>query len=174
MEYPEEKKKRCCCFTGHRPEKLDFSEEEIKKRLYKEIQKAIESGITIFFTGMARGTDLWAGQMVLKWKKRDPEIKLVCVVPYPEFEKGWKESWQLQYRDIIENSDYKVLVSRTYHPGCFQKRNRWMVDHAGLVIAAYNGHPGGTRNTLLYAEKKKVKVRNILEEANLLPLDKLS
>ena len=30
-------------------------------------------------------------------------------------------------------------------------RNRYMVDHASVLLAAYNGSPGGTMNTTLYA-----------------------
>lgn len=33
-----------------------------------------------------------------------------------------------------------------------------MVDRASKVIAVYNGEPGGTRNTIRYAEKKAVPV----------------
>jgi translation elongation factor EF-Tu-like GTPase len=39
-----------------------------------------------------------------------------------------------------------------------------MVTHAGLVIAAYNGEPGGTRNTVLFANKCGVPVYNILNK----------
>lgn len=36
-----EKKLHRCCFTGHRPEKLDFSETEIKALLENAIDNAI-------------------------------------------------------------------------------------------------------------------------------------
>ncbi len=51
-----------CCFTGHRPEKLKRSEEEIKEGLEEAILKAIHEGYRTFITGMARGVDIWAGQ----------------------------------------------------------------------------------------------------------------
>lgn len=38
-----------------------------------------------------------------------------------------------------------------------------MVSHSGLVIAAYTGEPGGTRNTILYAKRQGVQVYNIFE-----------
>ena len=46
-----------CCFTGHRPEKLKKTEEEIKKGLEEAILKAVSEGYTTFITGMARGVD---------------------------------------------------------------------------------------------------------------------
>ena len=42
-------------------------------------------------------------------------------------------------------------MSERYVPGCMQRRNRYLVDHASLLIAAYDGSSGGTRNTIQYA-----------------------
>lgn len=50
----------CACFTGHRPEKLRQTEQEVCIRLEREIQSAVENGFHTFITGMARGVDLWA------------------------------------------------------------------------------------------------------------------
>ena len=46
-----------CCFTGHRPEKLSVSEEDLKRELKKEIRLAIADGFNVFITGMAPGVD---------------------------------------------------------------------------------------------------------------------
>lgn len=55
---------RRCCFTGHRPEKLTADPEAIKASLAAEIDAAIVDGITVFITGMARGVDMWAAELV--------------------------------------------------------------------------------------------------------------
>ena len=55
-----EKRLHCCCFTGHRPEKLSLSEAEVKALLEKDVDTAIENGFTTFITGMAPGVDIWA------------------------------------------------------------------------------------------------------------------
>ena len=52
-----EKRLHRCCFTGHRPEKLDHSESVVKEALEKEILKAISDGLNVFITGMARCVD---------------------------------------------------------------------------------------------------------------------
>lgn len=54
-----------CCFTGHRPEKLNRSEVEIKKDLEGAILQAIDDGFVTFITGMARGVDIRAGEIIL-------------------------------------------------------------------------------------------------------------
>ena len=57
MESEAEKRKHRCCFTGHRPEKLRRSEQEIRAELEREIRRAVADGFTVFITGMARGID---------------------------------------------------------------------------------------------------------------------
>ncbi len=47
--------KKSCCFTGHRPEKLDISIEELEARLKTAIDEAVKDGFTTFITGMAPG-----------------------------------------------------------------------------------------------------------------------
>ena len=40
----------------------------------------------------------------------------------------------------------------------------WMADRSNLVIAVFNGHKSGTKNTVDYAKRKGVKLINILED----------
>lgn len=159
----KEKRSNRCCFTGHRPEKLNVPEVIVKERLEQAIDMAISSGKNVFICGMARGVDLWAGEAVLKRKNVDPSIRLICAAPFVGFEKGWAEHWQTLYYEVANHADYKTAICNSYSPNCFQKRNVWMVDHSGLVIAAYNGESGGTRNTIRYANKCGIAVHNILE-----------
>lgn len=147
-----------CCFTGHRPEKLHAGEMQIKLALQKEISIAIASGITIFISGMARGVDLWAAQLVLKRKKENPEIKLFCAVPYEGFEKRWPPEWRRVYREIWNAADGRKVFYPSFTYAAFQARNRWMVDHSVRVIAVYNGGRGGTFNTIEYAKRQDVRV----------------
>ena len=73
----EEKRQHRCCFTGHRPEKLNVSESFVKEGLEKEIRQAIADGMNVFITGMARGTDIWAALIVLRLRQANPDIKLI-------------------------------------------------------------------------------------------------
>jgi len=57
MPSEEELRQHRCCFTGHRPEKLERMQWLIKHDLKKEILRAIDGGITVFISGMARGVD---------------------------------------------------------------------------------------------------------------------
>lgn len=79
------------CFTGHRPEKLKIDASQVIAALAAEIDAALKDGVTEYISGMARGVDLWAASLVLKRKKNNPAIKLICAIPYENFEKGWSE-----------------------------------------------------------------------------------
>lgn len=158
-----EKRLRRVCFTGHRPEKLNISEKEVKERLRVAIRKALEDGYTTFISGMARGVDMWAAEIVLEERKKNDNIKLVCASPFAGFEKSWNFIDRHRYNTILKKSDYIQYVCEHYSRQCFQIRNVWMVDRSTRVIAAYNGESGGTKNTIRYATSKNVEVHNILE-----------
>lgn len=147
-----------CCFTGHRPEKLVGTERAIKAALQKEIRQAIKDRYTVYLTGMARGTDLWAAQIILKLRKRNKDLKLICAVPYVGFEQRWSAHWQQLYRNVLNEADWVQVISQGYHPGLFQIRNKWLVDHSARVIAVFNGSAGGTKNTIDYAVGQGIPV----------------
>ena len=113
---------------------------------------------------MARGIDMWAAEIVLEERKHNPDIYLICASPYEGFEKKWTIDEQLKYQQILSQADFVKFVCEHYSCSCFQIRNVYMVDRSSRVIAAYNGEPGGTRNTILYAEKKNTEVINILKK----------
>lgn len=150
-----------CCFTGHRPEKLDISIEELETKLKVAIDEAIKDGFTTFITGMAPGTDLIAGKVVLDLN--NTSIKLICASPFPNHIRLLSDDWKEIYRCLLDNATEVHYVSDEYSKRCFHLRNKWMVDRSDMVIAVYNGTRGGTRNTILYANKKGVPVRQLLE-----------
>ena len=160
-----ETEEKVACFTGHRPEKLTQPETMIKRNLETEIQKAIADGYTTFITGMARGVDIWAGQIVLRERAKNPQIHLICAVPHPDFEKGWKEEWQREYRCLLDSADSVHVISDRYTgPGVYMVRNKWMVDHSSRVIAVCNDQKSGTRNTMDYALKQNVDIIDLYNQ----------
>ena len=157
----QEKRLYRVCFTGHRPEKLTRFEWLIKKDLEKEIKKAIEDGLTVFISGMARGVDIWAAEIVLKLRDAGKPVRLICASPYEGFENRWEQDWKDRYHDIISKADHTVYVCKHYSRGCFQIRNEWMVDHSARVIAVFNGEKSGTKNTIDYAKRKEIAINFI-------------
>lgn len=150
-----------CCFTGHRPEKLSRSEMEIRAALQHEINQAVQAGFTVFITGMARGVDLWAAELVLEQRKRNDAIKLICAIPHEGFETRWSAEWKQRYNSVRDHADLVQIIGKGYHSGIYQVRNEWMVIHSARVIAVFNGQPSGTKNTIDYAYRQGVPVVRI-------------
>lgn len=157
-----EKRLHRVCFTGHRPEKLKVADSLIIANLRTEILKAIDDGFSVFISGMARGVDIWAAEIVLELRDAGAPIRLVCASPYEGFERGWSGDWQKRYNNILQRADLVRYISKGYSRSCFQIRNEWMVNHSNLVIAAYNGEKGGTKNTIDYAKKQDIETINII------------
>lgn len=148
----EEEKRKCrVCFTGHRPEKLTRQKEEICEDLEKEIRRALADGMNVFISGMARGVDLWAAQIVLRLREAGAPAYLICARPYAGMESGWSAEWKNLYRSVLQQADLVHDLSPEYRKGCFQRRNEWMVRHSSRVIAVFGGEKSGTKNTIDYA-----------------------
>ena len=162
MPTEQEHRLHSCCFTGHRPEKIDMPERKVVAALEKQILAAIDDGFTTFISGMARGSDIWAAEIVLRLRKKNPSLHLIAASPFEGFEKSWESSWQKRYDKIMEDADLVRFICDHYSSSCFQIRNVWMVDRSARVIAVYNGEAGGTRNTIKYADKCGVPVVNVL------------
>ena len=153
----------CCCFTGHRPEKLKYSEEEIKPLLADVIDRAIADGYTTFITGIAPGTDIWAAELVLEKKKQNDELCLICAVPHPGFGRRKSAREAKRYSSIIRHADRIPTICSRYSSACDRRRNNFMVDMSSLVIAVWSGVPSGTKNTITYAAQKGVRTVNVLD-----------
>lgn len=126
--------------------------------LEKETRQAIADGFSVFISGMARGVDIWAAEIVLRLRDAGEAIRLICACPYQGFERGWKQSWQDRYKAILSTADLVRYICPGYSRSCFQQRNEWMVDHAARVITVWNGQPSGTKNTIDYARRMGVLV----------------
>ena len=150
-----------CCFTGHRPEKLHRTESEIKLDLEFEIHRAIDDNLNVFISGMSRGIDIIAAEIVLQLKEDGYPVRLICAIPYPGFEKSWGKSWQARYHTVITKADLVRYTCSCYNKECFQIRNEWLVNHSARVIAVFNEQPSGTKNTIDYALQQSVPVIRI-------------
>jgi len=150
-----------CAFTGHRPKKFPWRYDEADERcvrlkavLAEQIRLLVEQGFTDFLSGMAEGTDLWAAREVLTLREAHPALKLHCILPHRGQEEKWGDAAREEYRSVLGVADSIVCVSREYHKNCMLERNRFLVDHASLLLAVYNGEPrGGTAATVRAARK---------------------
>ena len=152
---------KVCAFTGHRPNKLPWRYDETDSRcvalkavLAEQITALAETGFTQFLSGMAEATDTWSALTVLSLREKNPTIKLHCILPCTAQAEKWSVPSQELYRSILEQADSVVYVSRDCHKNCMLDRNRFLVEHASILLAVYNGvRRSGTGATVNYARK---------------------
>ena len=158
--------KTSCAFTGHRPYKLPWKYNEndqrcaaLMRQLRRQIAELADNGVTDYYTGMAEGTDTLSALAVLKLRENNPAVRLHCIVPYHAQPDKWCIGSRARYFEILATADETVELSRDYYDGCLLDRNRYMVDHAGTLLAVYNGeYRGGTAATIRYARKLDRKI----------------
>ncbi len=150
-----------CAFTGHRPHKFPWKDNEadprciaLKETLAEQIATLAGAGVTEYFTGGADGVDCWAAEIVLTMREKNPALKLRCVLPHEGQADRWSDSAQERYHSILERVDSVDYVSRQYYDGCMIDRNHRLVESAGLLLAVFNGvRRSGTGATVNYARK---------------------
>lgn len=153
-------KDKTVCFSGHRPEKLPGAGKDentetrfIKELLKKKIQKCISEGYVRFLSGVARGIDLWAAEIVLEFKESNPVIELICVKPIISQGESFPDADKQLYNKIIRSADSVICTSDTYKRSCYMIRNRYMVDNSDKLIAFVKSYRSGTGQTINYAKK---------------------
>lgn len=161
-------KAKTVCFSGHRPEKLPDGGSEsspairvLKSLIYTEILNSVENRYDTFITGLARGVDLWAGEMILELKARGVPIKLVAAAPYRDHGSSFRGKDKFVLGNILLKADEIVYVSEKYSRDCMRLRNEYMVERSGKLIAVVSDYRSGTGQTIRYAERQRIKIKII-------------
>ena len=156
-------------FTGHRPEKLPWGTNDnspegtlFKFRLREALEYLIGRGYVNFLSGAARGFDTIAAEIVISLREVYPWVRLTVVLPCADQAARWNAEDKRRWDNIVHNSDHVETLAPVYDKSCMFRRNRYLVDNADLVLAAYHkGSTGGTAMTVDYARKQGVKVRRL-------------
>lgn len=154
------------CFTGHRPSKTGGynPNNPLMQRIVEattwKIWDAYRAGYRTFISGFAQGFDQEAAKLIIRLRSKYPEVRLIAAVPHEDQARPWPHAAELRWRNLLEQADEVHIVCEggTFYNWMLQKRNEWMVDRSSLVIAAWDGSEGGTRNCLRYAYAKNVGV----------------
>lgn len=157
-----------CAFTGHRPEKLPWGDndsdprcEELRRRIAGALALAYDEGWRHFLCGMAQGCDLYFCEEVRNLKRVRDGVTLEAALPYAGHGERWNAAQRKKYMELLGGCDRIKVVTPLYAPGCMLARDRYLIDHSSLLLAAYSGAPGGTRYTIEYALKRGVEVRYV-------------
>ncbi len=93
-----------CCFTGHRPNKLPWGEDEtdrrcleLKEAIRRAVEKAYDRGYRHFICGMARGCDLYFCEAVQALRDARPGVTVEAAIPCETQADKWPEGERERY-----------------------------------------------------------------------------
>jgi len=139
--------------TGHRPQKIftrDPYSEANARRLFDHvlpILQALEPSAVV--SGMALGFDTALAQASLALG-----IPLTAALPFESQAAKWPRASRLVWQSIIDRAQsVQIVTPGGYAAWKMQKRNEWMVDNSTLLLAYWDGSPGGTSNCIDYADR---------------------
>lgn len=139
--------------TGHRPEKIP-DPVMVQELIYEELNWINPERL---IQGMASGVDLWSAVEAARLA-----IPYTCARPWAGHKPRGGDA--NLYQEVLENAAEVVDVNPGWkYPGpwVYEDRNRWMIDRADIVLAVWDGTPGGTKNAVDYAIKTKKPIKRI-------------
>lgn len=115
--------------------------------------QAVEAGYTNAIFGGAPGFDIISAELIRATKMTaSNEIKIICALPYNGFNNSrhFNEGWKLRYESMIKDCDHVINVTGKDYEiyGCYQNRNKYMVNNSSRLICYHTDIKGGTANTV--------------------------
>ena len=83
-------------------------------------------------------------------------------IPFEAQPSKWSPAYQERYYHLLDEADMITTISHEYTRSCMFLRNRYLVDNADLLLAAYDGQPGGTAMTVGYAREMDIPIQTIM------------
>lgn len=182
--YKREKGAMVICATGHRSDKLgcgkgdDWSSKSpklqpVRKQIEEKLRAILDFQILAgenkfeLISGMALGVDQLffsvGNQLRKEYAEQGITIILTAAVPCLEQDGIWKDDCKISYAAMLKAADKKVRISNKKYEqdkGCMQRRNKFMVDNADMVLAYHDGSEGGTKNCVDYAKSVGAVIEN--------------
>ncbi|WP_296790896.1 SLOG family protein [Ruminococcus sp.] len=167
-----------CCFTGHRRRDLPF-EGDISKQGVKNListvhllcHEAYGRGIRTFITGMAEGSDIICGSVImdLMHSEDHPGIELICALPYEDQIREIKlPKDRYIYSLLLRMASAVVVTGNADDSGRYRRRNKFMVDNSSELIAIYKEKQrgSGTLQTINMAKRNGLDMHVIELDKN--------
>lgn len=186
--YKREEGAMVICATGHRSDKLgcnkgdDWSSKSpklqpVRKQIEEKLRAILDFQVLAgekkfeLISGMALGVDQLffsvGNQLRKEYKIKGVTIVLTAAVPCIEQDGIWKDDCRISYAAMLRAADKKVRISNKKYEndkGCMQRRNRFMVDNADMVLAYHDGSEGGTKNCIDYAKSVGAVIENAFKD----------
>ncbi len=155
----EEKLLHQCCITGHKPELLHVSEEEVKHWLEEQIDQAIADGYDTFIIGCTKGVELWAGEMIVQKRLENSNLHMFAATPNDySYAKDWDIDWRRKYSEVRRCADEGKGIGDFHEGDSVWARDVWMADNCSRLIAYYTGDDDEVKSLIDYAKEHNVPV----------------
>ena len=139
------KDNHCCAVIGQPPMRFpwgfdedDFGCQELKLALAQKIMELRQQGVTRFAVVADCGIGLYAGECVNALRQHDPDLMLFVVSPHEEQATKWTPDLRNRYFKLPEDCTIMELASHRKTPECEYDAYRKIIDHADMVLAAYD------------------------------------
>ena len=147
-----------CFMIGHRE-----CTNDIMPRVEAAAERFVqEKGVDTFFVGHYGGFDRIAAAAIRQVKQRNPQVKLVMVLPYHP------ASRPIELPNGFDESYYPEGLEKTPRPFAIVKANQLMVDTCEWLICYVRHGASNSRNLLEYAQRRGkkglIQIINIAEE----------
>ncbi len=146
--------------TGHRPPKIGGYDPSnpLRQAIIAELKWSLSRlKPTRVITGMALGVDQDMARLCV-----EHGIPFIAAIPCAGQEKTWPEHSKKEYQVLLGLAHRIVEISALeYHPSLMQRRNEWMVNNCNVLVAVWDGTPGGTANCYQYAMKAGREIHRI-------------
>ena len=156
----ETEKKHSVAFTGHQ----DY-DGRADEALRVAVRRLWSEGYRSFFSGMACGFDLAAAEAVLSLREECEGMDLVAIIPFAGQQERFPDSDKRRFEAILAAADRVEVLSDVYSRGCYYRRNDYLVEHTGYVVAWYVRKSSGTGYTVRRARQQCIEVLNLYERA---------
>lgn len=156
-----------CCFTGHREYKLPWGSDEDDPAAASCSSSSSTPWTPSTPPASATSSAAWPTAATCIFdaarylRLQHPEVTIEAAIPYAGQADRWRPELRERYAYDLRQCDYQTLVQEAYTPGCMMRRNRYMVDASRILIAAFDGRPGGTARTLEYAARRRLEIIQI-------------
>lgn len=140
-------------FFGHSDVSLDI--QSLPEAVLIEL---IEThGATMFYVGNSGGFDFLVQRTLERIKKEKPQIEYAVALAY--LTDNLRKFGETNYAKTV----FPECMDHVHPKYAIDKRNRWMIDKADVVVT-YVTHPfGGAAKLKLLAEKKGKRIVNLPE-----------
>ena len=137
--------------TGHRPERLKGQEQLIRKWAEEQLMQLQPS---VLYNGMAQGVD-----QIVAIAAKNLNIPIICCYPFPRKSYHPIEKWIMKNNQVI-------YLAPAYSKQSYWIRDKYMVNHADVILAVWDGKAGGgtfiTRNYALKQNKEVIDYTGLM------------